>query len=147
MEYVSYSLLRRIVREREVNLSEITQSLPRRFGDHRDFYPLATLYTAGHIGSTFKAGKDPDFDSNLYLAALFHTACLGPGKQSYMMFTFFNSEDGRSHEAVYATAKADMYFAELRHKRIDRVITLVSSVVVGVLSALLTLAAKSTLAL
>ena len=147
MEYVSYSLLRKIVKDREVNLSEISKCLSKQFGDHRDFYPLATLYTAGYIGSTFKADNDPDFDSSLYMAAMFYTACMGPGRQNYMMFTFFNSEDGRSREKFYATAKADMYFAELRQKRIDRVVTLLSSVAVGVLSALLTLVVKSTLAL
>lgn len=142
MEYVSYALLREIVHRREVSIAHVGRITPRRFGDHRDFYGLATLCSAGYVDCTIDI--DCEGAGNQAIAAMFHTLCLGPGKQKYMMYTFFNSDE-TNEEKVYATAKADLYFAELRQKRIDRAVTLVSSIVVGVMSALLTLVAKSAL--
>lgn len=144
MQYVSYSLLRKIVKARELSLAEVAKSLPKKFGDHRDFYPLATLYTSGYVDCTIHGeNNDPDFQKNLYMAALFYTACLGPGQQHYMMFHFSNTEDFKDGEKVFATAKADLYFQEQKQKRLDRIVTLLSSVAVGVLSAWLTLWVKA----
>ena len=127
MKFIGFKLLEEIVKKRELSLSEIKKLLPKNFDDHRDYYVLASLYTGEYIGNTtidnqkISSGQNPlAFESNKNVANLFYN---------------FPSD---TKETVFCTAKADMYFAEQKQKRNDRLITLSIGIIIGIVTAIVT---------
>lgn len=43
MKLPAHSILKKIIKEREVSLADLIPLLPKKFGDYRDFFPIAFL--------------------------------------------------------------------------------------------------------
>ena len=137
MKFIGFRILKHIVTKREVSLGEIMPLLPKKFNDHRDFYILATLYTSGYIDSTIKKdGCNWDTTKNKLVAEEFYNFTFDEGNHTYHDSEFRIDQDWKTKLKIFPTAKADLYFAEQRAKRIDRIITLSIGIIVGILSAL-----------
>ena len=65
MDNASLKILRKLEKEGEVKLADISLLLQKRYGDHRDFYPLAALITQGFVEDSMLAketmDKNPDY--------------------------------------------------------------------------------------
>lgn len=65
---VAFRILRRLAACGELSLEEIARLLPRSFGDHRDFYPLASLVSQGFVEDSygsFPGKKEEDAGNSL----------------------------------------------------------------------------------
>lgn len=139
MELAGYEILKEIVKRREVTLGDVCSMIDKKYGDHRDFYGLASLYTSGHIDSSIKkSGCSWDTSKNMLVAEELFLLSLGKGTfdvENIPQFT--NEEDYLQTFKFFCTAKSDLYFHELRHKRLYLVGTLCVGIIVGILSAFL----------
>jgi hypothetical protein len=135
MKFIGFNVLKKIVKERELSLREVSKLLPKRFKDHRDFYTLASLYTGGYIDSTMmKEEANWDTNKNNLIAELFYTMTFGKGTFKYKGLPFTNDGDF-NEEKIFCTAKSDMYFAEQRRKKIDVIVSLFVGIIIAVVSA------------
>lgn len=137
MKLPGYRILREIVKRRELTLGEVCELLPRPYQDQRDFYALASLYTAGLIDSSIKRdGCNWDTSKNSLVAEEFFTLSLGKGTfQVGEIPEFTNDEDYLKTFKFFCTGKADMYFQEQHQKRTERIAALVVGITVGIVSA------------
>ncbi len=127
--------------EREAKLGDLIPLMPETFNDYRDVFPLVYLCTSGYLDHTWTMSDGPIDDLHT-LASIFYAKA--KGLKSVGQYQNTRGEKDLTLK-FRATAKADFYFAELRSKRLDRVITMVTSVVVGVASATLALMIKISL--
>ena len=77
------NVLRRIYRDHSVQRDLILKSIERIHGDHRDFYPLVALISAGYLGFT---GAVPGLDHphrDIAIAHSLQAYTQGSGPQSY----------------------------------------------------------------
>ena len=136
MKFIGFRILKQLTKQREMSYRDICKLLPRYFGDHRDFYPLASLHTAGYVSSTLHMKSlPPHSDPTYFMASYFFAMTRGPGQHKCNMFTAINDEDSDLTNKVFATASADLLFGEWRQKRFDRIYTALVSVLVGVSSS------------
>ncbi len=107
------------------------------FGDKRDFFALASLYTSGYIDTSLeREGCNWDTYKNSLVAQELHLFSLGPGKHKIDDIPeFVNERDYNLELKIYCTAKTDLFFHELRSKRIERVITLSIGTVIAIVAA------------
>lgn len=138
MKVPAFQLLKEFVRRRELRLSEVAQMLEKHFGDHRDWYPVAGLIRQGYLANPFR-GESGDRMPEKEIASALFALSLGEGRHRVNNVVMFGSDDPSEEETLNALSKADLYFAELRQRRVDRLISAAVAVVIGVSSALLTL--------
>ena len=72
----------------------------------------------------------------MLVAEEFYILTFEKGSHRYRESEFTIEHDWKTEMKFFPTAKADLYFAEQRAKRIDRIITLSIGVIVGIVSAL-----------
>ena len=115
--------------------------LPKKFGDYRDWYPIAGLIKQGYLGNPF-LGESGECMTERQLASMLFAKTLGDGHHKINNVAAVNLADSRVTIGLFATSKADLYFAELRTKRADRITSALVAIVIGVSSALLTFYVK-----
>ncbi len=54
-----FRLLKEIVKRREVTMRQLREMVPRKFGDHRDYYQIAGLLTGGYLECMMHREGDP----------------------------------------------------------------------------------------
>lgn len=145
MKLPAYTLLKQLIAIRELPLHEAKELLPRTFGDFRDWYPVAGLISQGYLANPF-LGEPGERMSEREVASMLFGKTLGEGHHKVNNVTAVNIAESGSTITLSATSKADLYFAELRAKRIDRIVSAAVAIVIGVSSALLTFYAKEHLA-
>lgn len=144
MKSDSFRLLKKIVKEKELSYRAAACMLPIRFGDHRDFYPLATLHSAGYISATVNYKiKSDEPDPNRFIASYFFAMTRGEGKYKCNAFTANNDQGTDLRNVIFSTAKADLYFSERREKRVERMFALGLGIVLAVFSSLFALWAQA----
>lgn len=138
MKLPAYTLLKRLIVVRELSLLEAKELITQKFGDFRDWYPVAGLVKQGYLANPF-VGVMAESITEKEIASMLFGKTLGHGRHKVNNITAVNQGDSIS---LSATSKADLYFAELRAKRNDRTISALIAVAIGVSSALLTFYAK-----
>lgn len=136
MKYPGYDVLKALVKEREFPLKRATTLLPKKFNDHRDLYPLATLYTDGFLGISLndeQIGK-----KNNEIAKMFFAMLLPEGTVKSDALGNINGVGWGEKLTIFCTAKTDILFAELKNKRAERIISLLTGVVIAITSATVT---------
>jgi hypothetical protein len=140
MQFISFDIMKRFMDVRELNLGDVKKLLPKKFGDHRDWYPIASLISEGYVGSGLTQTKSwedkPTAAKDIVaqeLAIMLHTMTLGPGKVRYQGREIHNGKDFND-ETLFATAKADLHFAERSARRFDRIVTTVTGIAVGIIT-------------
>jgi len=142
MKLPAHSILKKVVAEREVSLGDLLPLLPKKFNDYRDLFPIAFLCSSGFIRHGWSQEGESINDEYL-LASILYSKSTGKKKVNA-----FNNPRGiadLSNTTFTATAKAELYFAELRSKRIERIITISIGIFIGVCSATLALLIKTSL--
>jgi hypothetical protein len=117
MKLPGYRLLREVTKKREITLGDAKNLLPTKYGDKRDFFALASLYTSGLVDSSFvKEGCNWDTGKNSMVAEEFYVMSLGPGEHHVEgMPSFTNEDDYNKSFKIYCTAKGDLFF----HGRVE----------------------------
>ncbi|MFZ4504655.1 MAG: hypothetical protein ACOYM1_11980 [Methylovulum sp.] len=136
MKYPGYAVLKALVKERELTLSRTMKLLPNKFGDHRDLYPLATLYTDGFVGVNL--GDEKLSKKNNEIAKMFFAMLLPEGTIKSDGFGDINGIGWSDKLIFFCTAKTDIFFAEARNKRNERILALLTGIVIAVVSATVT---------
>ncbi|MFA7164762.1 MAG: hypothetical protein WC124_02800 [Desulfoplanes sp.] len=141
MKLPGYKILKEVTKKRVITLGETKKMFPTHFGDERDFFALASLYTDGYVDSSWnKKGCNWDTHKNSLVAKELYLMSLGPGEHTVGGFpTFTNDRDYNFEFNIYCTAKSDLFFHVQRTQRIDR-ITMLS---IGILVAIVTAAATA----
>ena len=134
MKLPAHSVLKKVVEEREVSLGDLLPLLPKKFNDYRDLFPIAFLCSSGLIRHGWTLGCEYINDEYL-LASMLYSAATGEKKVN--SYNNPRGEVALNSTTFTATAKAELYFAELRSKRIERIITMSISIFIGVCSATL----------
>ena len=137
MKFAGFKLLKKLAKEREMNLGEVKDIIPKKFNDHRDFHILASLYTGGYIDTDLdRESSTMNLERNDEVAEMFYTMTFGPGAFEYRGKLTNNGGDFNEKVTIFCTAKADFYFAEQREKQKERVIVLAIGVAIAIISAI-----------
>lgn len=140
MKLPAFKIIKTISEKRELTLGEVNQMLFHKFNDHRDFYPIATLYTAGYIDTNTNNRKS-DLGANSKneeVARLFHAMTFGKGEFAYENRGYINDVDFNKELKFSCTAKTDLFFTEMKAKRKDRIITIAIGILIAIISSALT---------
>jgi hypothetical protein len=136
MRYPGFNVLKAIEKQRELTLSQAMRLLPHKFHDHRDLYPLATLYTDGYLGVNL---SDQQLDQKNYeVARTFYAMLLPEGTIKSDGLADIKGIDWKDKLIFFCTAKTDLFLADARSKRLERIIALLTGVVIAVISASVT---------
>lgn len=136
----SHKLLKTILINREASLEDLSSVIESKYDDYRDYFPLASLVVSGYIDCEVRSTSEKPYKERL-LASIFYAKSSGEKKVNN--FNNPNGNVGKTDKVFTITAKTQLYFDELKAKRNDRIFTAIVSIVVGVSSALITLAIKS----
>lgn len=140
MKLAGYEILKEVVKRREVSFEDAFRMVEKKHNDRRDYYALASLCTSEYIAMAIKFQGRIDLNrrSNIEVAQDLYILSQGKGAFSVTGVPDTTSDEKYLQEfKFFCTAKADLYFHELRHKRLYLVGTLCVSIFVGIVSAFL----------
>lgn len=140
---LSLKILKKIEKEGEVKLSVISSLLPKIYGDHRDFYPFASLITQGLVEDSLvkkdEPDKNPEYTSlKLQVLAwkLFATSS-GDYKATYKGVTWSCKEKLSDH--LYSlTGKGYLYLNEDRSKKFEKRFTFLIAIFSAIFASTVT---------
>lgn len=137
VKLLGYKILKEVAKKREITLGEAKKLFTTNFGDKRDFYALASLYTGRYIDTSLvREGCNWDTDKNSLVAEELYLMSLGPGKHKVDGIPEFNNEqDYNSEFKIYCSAKTDLFFHEQRTKRIERISALSIGIFIAIIAA------------
>lgn len=137
MKLPGYAILKEVTKKRVITLGEARKFFTTHFGDKRDFFALASLYTGGYVDSSWvEEGCNWDTNKNSLVAEELYLMSLGPGKHKVDgMPEFTNECDYNLEFNIYCTAKSDLFFHEQRAKRFERIVMLSIGIVVAIVTA------------
>lgn len=142
MANTALKILNKLERHGELSLKEIAALIPKNHGDHRDFYVFASLVSVGYVDDDyFKNDKKhpASSDKEQFLARKFF-ACstadkaANSGNLSWMVL---GTERALRDQPFALSGKGSLYLSECRAKRFDRIFTLSSGIVVGIVVAII----------
>lgn len=143
MKVPAYKLLKKVVKEREVCLLELYEMLPKKFGDYRDLMPLAFLCSEGYLQHGWSSSNGKEHTNSYLLASIFYAKATGIKKVN--KYTNGSGKSAKGQTVFISTSKAELYFADLRSKRLERLISIGISITIGVCSATVAVMIKSKL--
>lgn len=139
MKLPAFKILKTIAKKRELKLREVLNLVPRKYGDHRDLYPLASLFTGGYVSLNLDLKRtDSDLTRNDRVSRMFYTMSLGPGEFEYDGVGTINDTDFNDALRFSSTAKTDIHFAESRAKKWERVITVLIACCIAIFTVVVT---------
>jgi len=143
MKPPAFEILKAIYEKREMTLTEVLGLVPRKFGNHKDLYPLATLFTERYIDTNHDLKRnDSDYlRSNRHVARMLYTMTFGAGTFDYDSVQTTNDidfKDPKEGLKFFSTAKTDIYFAEASAKRRERIVTILIACCIAIFSVLVT---------
>lgn len=136
----SHKLLRTILTSREASLEDLSSVIEFKYGDYRDYFPLASLVVSGYVACEVHSSTGEPYKERLLASILYAKAS---GEKKVNNYNNSNGKAGYTDKIFTMTAKTQLYFDELKAKRNERLFAAFISIVVGVSSALITLAIKS----
>ncbi|OUR71190.1 hypothetical protein A9Q92_00880, partial [Methylophaga sp. 42_8_T64] len=131
MKLPAHSILKYIIKNREASLAELMPLIDKKFSNYKDYYPLAQLCISGYIGHEFSYGKD---DEKLLASILYSCAT---GKKKVNNFTSSRKTINPELDMFHSTTKGELYFAEFRSKRSDRLYSIAIGIFIGICTAIL----------
>ncbi|ELT7571633.1 hypothetical protein R9Y00_003627 [Vibrio cholerae] len=140
MKLSSHKLLKTILINREASLEDLKSVIESKYGDYRDYFPLASLVVSGYVACEVHSSSGEPYKERLLASILYAKAS---GEEKVNNFNNPSGKAGYADKIFTMTAKTQLYFDELNTKRIERVFTAIISIAVGVLSTLITLVITS----
>ena len=121
----------------DMALEDIAGLIPRKWGDHRDFFPFASLVSQGLIEPPFLHRENllQDRDENIQLLARKYFAwSTADAKAAYGVHTWVVAGDGETLKGQRFALSGSGYLRvhEIRTKRFDRAFTVATSILVGI---------------
>jgi hypothetical protein len=127
----AFVILKALVDRRKLSLREVKQMIPVRFGDHRDWLPVASLVDGGYIHTDLQEGGSMNVHRNDQVAITLFTMTFGPGEHEYQGRPLINGGDFNDEVHLICAAKGDLWFEELRSKRRDRAFQVLLGLVIA----------------
>lgn len=129
-------VLRMLDKAGEASLEEVSALLPKRHGDHRDFYILSSLVSAGMIDDEMMEDDrkpNPNRHKEMLLARKYYACSAADKKASFGNLSWVIYGDGETlkGQKFALSGKGSLYLSEIRSKRLDRVFTLSAGIIVG----------------
>jgi hypothetical protein len=141
MGNVALNILRQLEAKGEMTLAQIAQLIPKIHGDHRDFYIFANLVSVGYVDDNLLIGENTDPNSRKeQLLAWKYFACSSADKRAEYMGRHWSIHGGNEtlkEQPFFLSGKGSLYLSELRVKRFDRVFTLASGMLIGIVVAVI----------
>lgn len=106
-------VLKGIYESNSLPADKVVRLVDSRYGDHRDFYPLAALVEANYLDFTGGQPKKDDEFRNSLLAQTFQCYRQGRGKQSYKNVTVFDRTE-KDEVYFYVGPKTIEFFESRR---------------------------------
>jgi len=144
MKLPAHDILEKVNKEREVSLADLLPLLPEKFNDYRDLFPIAFLCNTGYIKHQLTIDGNPINDEALLASILYSKAT---GKKQVNKYHNSSRKTALKTTIFTVTSKADLYFAEIRSKRVERMISISIGVFMGVCSTVLAFIIKARLPL
>lgn len=140
MKNTAQKILEALERNGELSLEQIAALIPKKFGDHRDFYIFACLVTAGYIDDDRlidDENPDPNRSKEQLLAREYFASSTADQTAKYENFTWSRHGGvGLKDQKFALSGSGSLYLTESRAKRFDRLFALSSGIVVGILVAI-----------
>jgi len=141
MKNVALRVLLEIERQGELSLEEIASLLPKKHKDHRDFYIFAGLVAIGYIDNDHLLEQDnpnPNRNKEQLLSREYFACSTEERSASYENHTWSRSGGSSTlkGQKFALTGKGSLYLSEYRAKRFDRIFTLSSGILVGIIVAI-----------
>lgn len=146
MSSETYKLLKGIAAAEEIFVKDLGSLVGKKYGDHRDYYPLARLFTAGYVDVTLKSYDGDGFaktnqvpfaqtQSDLDIAMWAYMSVEIPEGEQYLGQTLSGTI---AEERIFATAAGTLMLDEMIQKREDRAWALGIGIAIAVIAALAT---------
>lgn len=144
---VALRVMNRLAARGELSLEEIASLLPRRLGDHRDFYPLASLVSQGFVedsygsflGETGRDTGDALASKTQLLAWKFYAMSAADKAATYKGHSWTLHGDETLRGQLFAlTGAGYLHLGEQREKRNERLFAVSLAVGSALLAAFFT---------
>lgn len=131
-----HKILKDIYRYDDLGVRELSEKIPRKHKDHRDFYGLVALIDAGYIGFTGPTYKIDDGQIDAYKQTrLFQAYSQGYGDQAYDGVSVSKANNKEHDSFLYIGPKSIEYFQKKSEFRKGFIITAIFGLIVAVASA------------
>ncbi len=141
MKNVAVKILLKMEKQGELSLEEIASILPKKYKDHRDFYIFASLVSIGYIDNDHLLDQDnpnPNRNKEQLLAREYFACSTEERVAKYENHTWsrYGGDSTLKGQKFALSGKGSLYLSEYRAKRFDRIFTLSSGILVGIIVAI-----------
>jgi len=141
MQNAALKILKALEKNGELTLEEISALIPRRIGDHRDFYVLASLVTIGYVDDDkMPNSNEPkiiDRKEGL-LAREYFSSHNAEQSASYENWVWQRIGATTLREQPFSlTGKGSLFLSEYRSKQFERLFSLATGILVGIVVAVI----------
>lgn len=141
MKDIALKILGKLEKNGEMTLEELSQMIPKIHGDHRDFYVLSSLVSNGYLDDDMLVDDDkpnPNRHKEQLLARKYYVCSTADktAKFENLTWSIHGGDSALKYQKFALSGKGSFYLSEFRARRFDRVFTLASGIIVGILVAL-----------
>lgn len=143
MNTTAMKILLALERHGELTLEEISKLIPKRHGDHRDFYVLASLIKRGLVDDPWMPDEKINQSSGQsskeqLLAWKLYAMSSAEGTASYKNHHYAIHGNGETlkGQIFSISGVGEIAISESRTKRFDRAFTIGSGILIGIVVAL-----------
>lgn len=137
------NILRALQKNGELPLEDIAKLIPKRHGDHRDFYVFASLVKRGLVDDPFLASEGTKITVVLdakeqLLARKFFAMSSGETSATYENHTYsiYGKGETLKGQRFALSGLGQLYLDEIAEKRFDRAFVIGSGILIGIVVAL-----------
>lgn len=145
MSHISLDILKKLEREGEMKISDISFLLPKRHGDHRDFYPFASLVVQGLVEDSSlekdTIDRNPNYTSYKLQVVAWRLFAISDAdyEAEYKNMKWLRSKDEKYRDGLYTlTGNGYLYLNENRMKNHEKRFTLLIAIFSAVFASALT---------
>lgn len=126
----------------ELSLAEIAELIPKKFHDHRDFYIFASLVSVEFIDDDRLPDNDkpnPNRHKEQLLAREYFACSTAGNSAKHENHTWMRPGKGNSlkDQKFAISGKGSLFLSEYRTKRSDRIFTLATGILIGIIVAII----------
>ncbi|MAM85817.1 MAG: hypothetical protein CME36_00725 [unclassified Hahellaceae] len=139
MHNAALKILKALEKNGELTLEEISALIPQRQGDHRDFYVFASLVAIGYVDDDKLPDPNEPNPKNRkegLLAREYFASHDAEQTASYDNWTWQRVGETALREQPFSlTGKGSLFLSEYRSKRFERLFSLGTGILVGIVVA------------
>ncbi|MEC5211700.1 hypothetical protein RCH06_000230 [Polaromonas sp. CG_9.5] len=137
------SILKALEKSGDLSLEEITALIPKKYGDHRDFYVFASLATQGFVDDgmqpDLRDSDSPKPEPKEQLLSWKYFAMSSAEKTATYRGRSWSIHGGNETlkgQRFSLSGKGNLYLSEAKTKRFDRAFAIGSGILIGIIVAL-----------